>query len=69
MFDIFNKLSIYLSIYLSVEIHAMSIACADACLNHGIGMSREDIKCMNTVQGSFTQFEEGHCQVHLLFRN
>ena len=47
----------------------MSMACADACLNHGIGMSREDIKFMNTVQGSFTQCEEGHCQVHLPFRN
>ena len=50
----------------------MSMACADfadACLNHGIGMSREDLKFMNTVEGSFIQCEEGHYQVRLPFRN
>ena len=50
----------------------MSMACtdfADACLNHGIGMSREDQNFMNTVEGSFIQCEEGHYQVRLPFRN
>ena len=50
----------------------MSLACADfgdACLNHGIGMSREDLKFMNTVEGSLIQYEEGHYQVHLPSRN
>ena len=50
----------------------MSMACADfvyACLNHGMGMSREDLKFMNTVEGSFIQCEEGHYQVRLPFRN
>ena len=50
----------------------MSMACADfadACLNHNIGMSREDLKFMNTVEGSFIQCEEGHYQVRLPFRN
>ena len=42
---------------------------ADACLNHGIGMSREDLKFMNTVEGSFIQCEEVHYQVRLPFRN
>ena len=42
---------------------------ADACLNHGIGMSREDIKSMNTVEGSIIQCQEGHYQVRLPFRN
>ena len=42
---------------------------ADACLNPGIGMSRKDLKFMYTVEGSFTQREEGHYQVHLPFRN
>ena len=56
----------------SVDIHAMSMACADftdACLNHGIGMSRQDLKFMNTVGGSFIKCEEGHYQVRLPFRN
>ena len=56
----------------SVNIHAMSLACtdfADACLNHGIGMSREDQNFMNTAEGSFIQCEEGHYQVRLPFRN
>ena len=50
----------------------MSMACADfvdACLNQGIGISREDLKFMNTVEGSFIQCEEGHYQVRLPFRN
>ena len=50
----------------------MSMACADfadAFLNHGIGMSREDLKFINTVEGSLIQCEEGHYQVHLPFRN
>ena len=50
----------------SVDIHAMSMACADfadECLNRGIGMSRENLKFMNTVEGSFIQCEEGHYQV------
>ena len=50
----------------------MSMACADfadACLNHDIGMSREDLKFMNTVEGSFIQCEEGHYQVRSPFRN
>ena len=42
---------------------------ADACLNHCIGMSRKDLKFMHTVEGSFTQCEEGHYQVHLPFLN
>ena len=44
----------------------MSMACADfayACLNHGILISREDLKFMNTVEGSFIQCEDGHYQV------
>ena len=48
------------------------MACADfvdACLNHGFGMSREDLKFMNTVEISFIQCEEGHYQLHLPFRN
>ena len=56
----------------SVDIHAMSMACADfadARLKRGIGMSRENLKFMNTVEGSFIQCEEGHHQVHLHFRN
>ena len=56
----------------SVDIHAMSMACADftdACLNHGIGMSRQDLKFMNTVGGSFIKCEEGHYQVRLPFCN
>ena len=50
----------------------MSMGCADfadACLNHGIRMCREDLKFMNTVGGSFIQCEEGHYQVRLPFRN
>ena len=50
----------------------MSMACADfadECLNRGIGMSRENLKFMNTVEGSFIQCEEGHYQVRLPFRN
>ena len=46
----------------------MSMTCADfadACLNHGIGMSREDLKFMNTVESSFIQCEEGHDEVCL----
>ena len=43
--------------------------CADACLNHGIGMSRKDLKFMYTVEGSFTECEEGYYQVYLPFRN
>ena len=42
---------------------------ADSCLNHRIGMSCKDLKFMYTVDGSFTQCEEGHYQVHLPFRN
>ena len=42
---------------------------ADASLNHGIGMSREDLKSMNTVEGSIIQCQEGHYQVRLPFRN
>ena len=42
---------------------------ADSCLNHRIGMSCKDLKFMYTVEGSFTQCEEGHYQVHLPFRN
>ena len=41
----------------------MSMACADfadVCLNHGIGMSREDLKFMNTEECSFIQCQEGH---------
>ena len=56
----------------SVDIHAMSMACADfadECLNRGIGMSRENLKFMNTIEGSFIQCEEGHYQVRLPFRN
>ena len=50
----------------------MSMACADfadACLNHGIRMTREDLKFMNTAEGSFIQCEESHYQVCLPFRN
>ena len=50
----------------------MSMACADfadACLNHGIGMCREDLTFMNTVEDWFIQCEEGHYQVCLPFRN
>ena len=50
----------------------MSMACADfadACLNYGKGMSREDLKFMNTVEGSFIQCGEGHYHVRLPFRN
>ena len=55
-----------------VDIHAMSMACADsadACLNRGIEMSRENLKFVITVEGSFIQCEEGHYQVRLPFRN
>jgi len=50
----------------------MCMACADfadACVNHGIGMSREDLTFMNTVEDWFIQCEEGHYQVCLPFRN
>ena len=50
----------------------MCVACADfadACLNDGTGMSREDMKFMNIVEDSVMQCEDGHYQVRLPFRN
>ena len=50
----------------------MRMACADfadTCLNHGIGMSREDLKFMDTIERSFIQCEEGHYQVCSPFRD
>ena len=41
----------------------MSLACtdfADACLNHGIGMSREDLKFMDTIERSFIPVSYTH---------
>ena len=56
----------------SIDVHPMRVACADfadACLNDGTGMSREDLKFMNIVEDSVMQCEDGHYQVRLPFRN
>ena len=56
----------------SIDVHPMCVACADfadACLNDGQGMSREDLKFMNIVEDSVMQCEDGHYQVRLPFRN
>ena len=56
----------------SIDVHPMCVACADfadACLNDGTGMSREDLKFMNIVEDSVMQCEDGHYQVRLPFRN
>ncbi|XP_073231681.1 uncharacterized protein [Porites lutea] len=56
----------------SIGVHPMCVACADfaeACLNDGAGMSREDLKFMNIVEGSVMQCEDGHYQVRLPFHN
>ena len=56
----------------SIDVHPMCVACADfadACLNDGTGMSREDMKFMNIVEDSVMQCEDGHYQVRLPFRN
>ena len=42
---------------------------ADACLNDGTGMSREDLKFMNIVEDSVMECEDRHYQVRLPFRN
>ena len=56
----------------SIGIHPMCVACndfADACVNDGTGMSREDLKFMNIVEDSVMQCEDGHYQVRLSFHN